>query len=501
MIPLALLGTLIGGVALASDEAFRIDPVFVSVFRADDPEDESRARAVEGRLAAALADKHLVIPVEEVPAFEDYSAEVYLRACPLDRLAGCAYVIAGRAGADWAVDGKVTFIAGDTLVETSIVDVVRSRTVVTFQTRVEAGREEAWASAVAGMIDQLSAGGDPKDLRGPVDGSGQGRDRARLASERAAIAEGLATLTEGMKAVEIRREGEAVRPARLSAEDLQRYQEQEVAPPWERLGLTPEQYRQMRNRGLDVQDYRARRAGRRGRIVFRGALGGGLAPSRITYDGRWVVDPETQDVLGLEATQRVIQGGGFGGELEIGLGLLPWLDLSVGYGSWGGTHDWLVHFESQRNPREAPARTQVASSDQDLIARLTIAPFPLGPARPLAIVGVSAWRGPSVGRMIDFSTVAPLQPPPTASAIRLRIGIGGELDLDRRIRFFGRAEVLPTIGAFVPWSQEDGDPSLISDRDERQLRAGLGGMASVGIVVLSDPLWGRPKGGGRGVRR
>lgn len=487
--------------ALASDDAFRIDAVFVSVFRSDDVEDEDRARAVERRLVELLAEQHLVVGVDEVEPFEDYSAETYLRACPLDRLAGCAYVIGERARADWAVDGYVTFLDEDKeayRIESSIVDVARSRTVVTFEVQIDEGRGDTWASAVASMIDQLAAGGEPEDVRDRTDRTTELEDYRRGAVERAAIAEGLAALTAGLEQVDVRAQGAALRPTRVTAADLERLQQQESAPPWQRLGLTPAQYRRMRNRGMDADAFRDRLSGRAGRLLFRASLAGGLAPARMTYDGRWTVDPETQVVVGLEATNRIMQGSGFGGEVEVGIGLLSWIDVSLGLASRGGTHDWLVHAEATNRPREAPARTQVAASDLEGIARATLAPWPLGPVRPLASVGVSLWRGPSVGRMIDFSSVGPLEPPPVPTALRLRLGAGVEADLDRRIRLFGRVELLPQVGGLYEARQIMGDASQISDRDERHLRAGLGMIASAGLLVLTDPLWRRQKVRGDG---
>jgi hypothetical protein len=482
--------------AADDDEVFRLDPVFVSVFRVDDRDDEPIARAIERRVATRLGERHLVVPIDEVRAFEDYSAEVYLRSCQRDRISGCAYVIGERAGADWAVDGFVEPLPGQpgvALVETTIVDIRRSRTVVTFQIRLDGANDAAWADAVATLIDRLSAEGDPTDLRDLSVAEVEAREARLRAFEREAVAASLEPLTADLATGAVRDLGVAVRPVRVTAADVEAWRRAESAPPWERVGLGPREYRFYRNSGLDLASFRDRLAGRAGRAIVRGALGGGYAPGRISYDARWAVDPATTDIVGFEQTLAVLGGGGFGGELELGVGLLPWLDVSAGFSSRGGRHDWLVHSESTERPREPRARTVTTGAEREVLGRVTVAPFPLLSARPIATFAIGAWAGPPVARFIDFSTVPTLAPPDPPRAVRGRLGIGGEIDASPRVQLFARAEWIAAIAGGGIDRVQTGDPARIAFRDDRLLRAGRGGTVAVGVSGRTGRLVGGPR--------
>lgn len=486
------LGACLVGSAQADDEVFRLDAVFVSVFRTEDPADEPAARAIEARLVRALGERHLVVPLDDVPPFEDYSAEVYLRSCAREHLAGCAYVIGARGGADWAVDGFVEFVPGTSiaLVQTTIVDVARVREVVTFQVRLDGSNDAAWAGAVASMIDRLSGQDEPDDLRELDKLAAAEREARRRALEREAVAQSLEALMGSPERVELRDDRRLLEPPRVTASQIARYRRQEGAPPWERVGLTASQYRRYRNSAVDLASFRERLAGRAGRVIVRGALGGGRTAGRVSYDARWAIDPVSTQIVGLEATTQVAGGGAFGGELEVGLGLLSWLDVSVGIGSRAGRHDWLVHAESTERPREPQDRVVTSASDLEIVARVTVAPLPLGPVRPLILGGVGWWGGPRVTKQIDFSTVPSLGPPKRPSALRPRLGGGVEVDASAAVRLFARAEVVVPLGSGLSQRSEQGDPARIVYRDDRALSRGPGVVGAVGVAVLSGPLWG-----------
>jgi hypothetical protein len=489
-----VLASALGPVAAHADDVFRLDPVFVSVFRVEDPEDEATARAVERRVAARLAERHLVVPVSDVAGFEDYSAEVYLRSCPRELLSGCAYVIGERAGADWAVDGFVEAAPGDggaVLVETTIVDVRRARSVVTFTVRLDGTNDAAWADAVANLVDRLAAQGDPEDIRDLSAAAAAEREAALRAAEREAVAQSLDTITAGLKGSRTRTDGGAVRPVRVTAAQIAAWQAQEAAPPWERVGLDPRRYRIYRNRGEDLATFRAQMRGRGGALIVRGGLGGGYANGRVSLDARWAIDPATTEVVGLEQRLAVIGGGGPLAALEVGYGLTPWLDVAVGGASRRGQHDWLVHAESIDRPREPRPRSTGAAGEIEGLARVTFAPLPLGRARPLATAAVGAWTGPSMARFVDFASAPALTPPARPVAIRGRLGLGGEVEVADRVQLFARAELVAPFGPAVREEVIVGDPSRITFRDDRDLRGGRGGFVVLGVQGRTAPLVGR----------
>lgn len=474
---------LFGSPAWAAEDVFRLDPVFVSVFRAPDRALQERARSVERRLVAALGERHLVVALDEIEPFEDYSAEVYLDSCPADRAAGCAYVIGARGRADWAVSGEVTADAdaeGALVIDTSIVDVREARVVVRFQVHLEDEDPAiAYADAVADLIDRLSAeGSDPDDVRGPGEDPGEA---SRRAAEKQAIAASLAAMESELGALEIRSRDEAVRPPRLSAEDVRAMAEQDDAPPWERYDLTPGQYRRMKNAGSDPITWQDRLEGRQGRILIRGALGVSGGPFETEYDARWAVDASQAAVVQVDTYQQVMNGTAWSGNLELGVGLLPWLDLTGTFSSRVSTWRYLLHPETVGDARLPDAPTEASVNTSEWGARVTVAPLPTSSVRPVVGVGVGHWRGAGRDRVVALAV--PEVPALDAPRIwLLRAGPGVEVDAMRDLQLFGRLDAVVPLSGGLLQEQASGESVLVHTAEPPGGR-GVGLAASVGVQV------------------
>ena len=61
---------------------FEVHSVLVASFEADQPFLDAEATRVSGLVREALGQSYVVLGMEEVPAFPDYGADVYLRSCP-----------------------------------------------------------------------------------------------------------------------------------------------------------------------------------------------------------------------------------------------------------------------------------------------------------------------------------------------------------------------------------------------------------------------------------
>ena len=136
--------------ALAADGT----TVLVSSLQARNSESVGLASLVENFLAQEL-DKHPdidVLRIEETPAFQDYPARTYMEGCPPGEIAGCTFVIAERAGAELAVTGTVQALVGGTKVTIEILDIGTARSLISFQSELEAGNDEAFAEGVAKVL-------------------------------------------------------------------------------------------------------------------------------------------------------------------------------------------------------------------------------------------------------------------------------------------------------------------------------------------------------------
>lgn len=477
-----------GGLCTASAHAqeptvFRLDPVFVSVFRSENEALQARARQVEERLVQAISDRHLVVSLSEVPAFEDYSAEVYLLSCPIEQDPGCAYVIADRASADWAVSGVLSLTpGGDTMLKTTLVDVRGARAVVQFDVPVDEGDSASYATAVAELLDQLAS--EPAVEPDPDVPVSTGPSDA----ERAAIAASLGQLESELGELKIRDRDRAMDAPKLRDDDIAAFQDRETGPPWVRMGLTADQYRRMRNGGHTLEAWRARLRGRAGRVLVRGVLGGGRGPFGVSVDGRWVIDPAVGDVVRREVFQEVVPGGSFGGGVEVSVGLLPWLDVGAAFQSSAGSLTYLLHPETLGDARVPADPTTTPGGAVYLGGIATVAALPAADVRPTGSVGLGVWFGPGLAQAIDASSVPTIDIPGAPQVVLARLGPGVEFDASRQVQLFARVElVLPISGQELV--QSASGPQELEYPGLPRGTAGLGAGAAVGVQASFGPLW------------
>lgn len=485
------LGSLAALPAFAQDEPsiFRLDPVFVSVYRAPDPSLEDRARRVEAGLREALADRHLVVDIGSVPRFEDYDAETYMLACPADRWSGCAYVIADRGSADWAVHGVVSSQnERGVMVQTTIIDVRASRTVVQFATTVDDLAPQGYADAVASFIDRLAAGsledGELSDSGGSLDEPGLG------GAEKAAILAGLDALEAELGALDVKDLDRILDAPKLTNAQLDAYADREGVTPWERLDLSQAQYKRMRNGGYNVADFKARLRGRAGRVLLRGGLVFGSGPFLVNADLRWAVDASTGgEVVRTEIFQEVIGGFAFGGFGEVGIGVLPWLDLALVGHTEVSTLTWVLHPETVQDPRipDEPTRSPVGAAL--LGGRATVAFLPDFEVHPTVSAGLGLWLGPGMATAVDESSVPAVEFPDPARVIVAFGGPGVEYQASEQVQVFGRIDLTAPLAGAGTVRQQFGDGSLTYTGTPKG-GSGMGVRGAFGIQVALGPLWG-----------
>jgi hypothetical protein len=263
---------------------FNADKVLITTFQATDAASGPDAARLFELLSERFRRSNDVVPMSAVPAFEvqGYDAVTYMLGCPPGRYAGCELVVGQRTDAVRAVGAEVGRVTDEFDEETvvltvHVVDVGEAREVASFTVPVPAGREEATVEGIAQVFDDVVSGDhELRDLRGSQGGA---EPAAELdAARKEILAQSLAELEEELGTA-IRTGGVGVIEApRVTRDDLEQYLERDDRPPWDRVGLTQQQYLRFANSGQPLDAWRRAGWGRTGRVTLRAAGGFGPGP-------------------------------------------------------------------------------------------------------------------------------------------------------------------------------------------------------------------------------
>jgi len=457
------LGVLVASPAGAqSPMRFSLDPVFVSRFLASEPELEVEAVELRALLEAAFGARFLVIPREDVPAFEDYDAEVYLRSCPPDHALGCAFVIGERAKAEWVVTGEVR--QGDEGLEGTVylLDVARSQVARTLGVVLDPEDPDVQAAVATYVGDVLNRVIDnpvtEADVRQTVDTEGA-RQREWAQSE----AEALEQLEGELGDIERRDASGRIDRPRVTEDDLEEYRFRDDIAPWEQVDMNEDQYLRFMNSGRPLDEWRLMMQGRLGQIVFHVGLGYGWGPYSQAFDARWARDHDTLDLLEVEEYLELRGDTGTLADFEVAFGVAPWLEVAVTASVRSADFSWLYHEEVQGTVTPVGQPSEDRVSTWQVGGRVSFVPYPTRPIRPTATLGVTSWRGVQIDRLLELGEfVDPLDP---LSLVLVEVGPGVELDVTRQILVFGRASLGVPVGGESMRTYQDGEEA-IRDRGE-----------------------------------
>lgn len=476
--------------AAASAQAMTFDPVFVSRFVPADPSQARAAEHVRVLLEERLTREFLLVAREEVPAFEDYSAEVYLNSCPADQFFGCAFVIGNRAQAEWVVAGKVEAGASGTHVDVVFIDVTESRMVFSFDANVTPANEKAFADGVAALLHKIVEGaGAERDIRGEVEDPAARATRERL--QREALAASLTEMEGDLDAMaRTVVEGELDSP-KLTKESLaEKYGTSEASKPWERVGMGEAEYVRFKNSGRSLPDWRARKHGRAARVLASASVGSAHGPFSQQFDGRWALSGQTLDLLEVDEFQEVENGNGLLTGVELGVGVHPWFDVGLAINWRSGHYTYLLHqeVEGQVEPGLEDAFVDLPESalmsSTQFLGRVRFAPMPTSSWRPTASVGLGSWSGTALDRIVAAPSQLQTLPRPTATF--LEVAGGAEVDPNELFSLFGTLQTqIPLAGDLVQ-EYEDGPPTLVYTAEPDGPR-GLSYELSVGVRFKVGP--------------
>lgn len=425
-----MFALLLAGLVRAEDST----AVLVSTFQPSVPAASGVAALLENLVAETLDDAVAVrvVRVEDTPAFADYGPRVYMDGCPPAQGVGCSQVVAERGGAAYAVAGSITPLPdGRWRVGVSILDVAGSRVMVAFTSDLQNGGDQAFADGVVKVLLAAMRGeiGTESDIRDGADPDlGPRPSNEELAAQ---IAE-LSTELGQVSAVISEPRGSIPRPTYTVA-DIAAQSEEEGIKPWERLGLTPGAYLRFRNAGVSLETWRARATGRQGELHLRLQGGWWRGPVDEVFTARYAYDPSLQ-VIDRWSSLQLDTGNGptLGG--EVAFGFLPWLDLALAGGVGFGHIDADVTSTQSTAP---PVRYQTQTPWFG--PRMSLAPFPQWPARPLAGVGATVVRGPGAAEILALP--AEVVPVEARWVVYAELFVGGEVALSEHLALSLRVPV------------------------------------------------------------
>ncbi|GDX80818.1 hypothetical protein LBMAG42_26290 [Deltaproteobacteria bacterium] len=429
-LPFVLLSS---GAALAGDRT----PVLVSSLQARNSESQQLATLIEGFVAEKLANDPTlnVLRVEDSPDFEDYSARVYMESCPKGEVVGCTFVIGDRAKAAWAVTGSVQSVVKGTRVDIDIVDIAGSRVAVSFRSELEGGRDEAFAEGVARVLVAAIAGevGREEDIRkGGDEEETSPEDDEAVKRELSALSKELGGFT-----TEIRRSNVEIEVPKLTESDIAEKSEAEGSKPWERLGMSATDYLKYKNSGLDLPTWRQRSQGRLLQVFVRVAGGVVNGPINAEYYGRYAL----QGVQPVDsyAAQSIETGTGAMGDVAIGFGVHPLVDVSVRFGLAGGSFQYLISQELVDAVNTEPTTVTEQQTSLFLGPRATMGLFPASNIRPTVGVGAYWMQGSGIAdHILPPDELAKF---PAESMILMEVFGGGELRLGENLELYAQLPI------------------------------------------------------------
>lgn len=438
---------------LAQDDApLTLDSVVVSPFEPTDPALRPDAERLRGVVERALAASHLVVPLAEVRPFTGYGPEVYVRSCPEGRYVDCVLVVAQRAGVDWTIGGQVRATEGGLIADLFFVRVRDGTLVLDVEVGFDGEDDPGTAATIGPVLDALVQGqAQPTDVR--LDPSAAPDPDGLDASALEAASDELDALEaeEGAAARGERGEGQRERVGR---EEILRWSDTDATPPWEHAKLTSSQWLRWRNSGRTLPDFKSRARGRQGEIlVGLQLIGLSWGPWNQAWDGWYALDDFSLDLSDQYVQMDLQPGLARSWELSLGAGPLPWLDVQV----FGGVRllPWrytLARFVEGSPPRapESGERTEAAWM---VGGRVTFAPMPAFPARPIVQAGVlHVWGTPQSRVIAAPEGLAALE---AVRWLLIQANVGVEVDLGRWLHAWARAEVEVPLGRQVP------DPVLL----------------------------------------
>jgi len=432
-----LFGVLQGAVGFAwaqsSEDLEEENPSFVSfdqvlVAPFQGVEESNRALAMEltRSLERKLSTNNALVDVAEIPDFDEfgYTANIYMQACPDGEYAGCAMVVGKRAESEWVVGASVNAVLSSGSEEgelygltVHVVDVLGAQELVRFSINFQQDEKEQILDVIVDVFGEVLRGvHDDVDERREALSAEEGSTGLSPAQEEAVMNK-LAEFEKSHGPVERRTARGSLEAPKFTREDLERFRDREDGTPWERIGLSEEQYLRFRNAGMSLVDWKRRALGRKGSLIFRVEGAGGGGPYHASYVGKYArfsvgsLDAVAPVVERAELYQ--VKSGSMGSaRLEVGIGLTS--QIEVGWSTRLMAVQVTTLEDEQKvdevNPEVDPKTDGRSASEQGVYVKGVW--WPDRAASPTLRVGAARWVGPTPA-LIDDELTQPVLPTQT----------------------------------------------------------------------------------------
>jgi hypothetical protein len=455
--------------AAEADDGFALNAVLVPTFPASPGTPAAEAERLRGLIVEALVERQLVLTMDDVPPFPAYSATLYMSACPPGRSVGCALVCGKRASADWVLVGEVTRYDGGYLAKLAYLDVASGDLVLEAEAVFDGADDAAVARGAARALDAVIAGlYDAIDLRTDADGLGR----------RHIETDGLELLEQERELGEIERSEEAEVDRKYTEADVAKYEGSDVDAPWERVGMTSGQWLRYKNSGQSLREYQGRLRGRRGEIVIGTGVVVGQGPWTQVWEGWYGLDSADLTVVERATSLEQRRGLERTWAAEVGVGVLPWLQITAFGGTRIGDWQWRVQqlVEGDEDPIDDPERKVVPTWFGG--GRVDFVPLP---ARPTFGVGAYGWWGTRQERVVAVPEVLPLLERQWIALLQLSPGF--EVQVGKSLVVWGRFNLdLPVAGRVLQEDASQG-PILAARPTPTRSDDGIGTAGALGLSV------------------
>lgn len=499
----------------AGGMSFDLNSVLVATFEASQPFLETEAERVRHLVEETLAEGYVVVKMDEVPPFTDYSADIYLRSCPQGQYIGCVFVVGGRAQTDWTIGGRVTAVEGGYQVFMSFIKVGEAKLKLEFDVVLDGSNDVEFQEGVVKTMDAL-VNDTVTDLDLRDDPEAQ-RAQAAEAAKREQMSRDFSTGNEfqqddqrgdvGLDAYvtedgrdrardeDLEEEADRDAPTResghVTSAELQAMQERGGMTPWERAGLTKGQYRLYRNSNTKLRDFKAKLQGRKGEIL----IGVGMNVS----SGSWGQYHETffvqaadanpqnvkpNDIVAQVATIYTQKALALGGQFDLGVGLLPWLELRLFAGLHAAPFQYRFYKEIEGVEAQLKEPDGRSVSTMQVGLKINFVPMPAYPARPTFGLGVSYWQGTSLNKLVqvpDYLAASQFKP---LAALYVDAQPGLEVSAGKFVAIYARADIdIPVFGFGRTVTVATKDTSALSRLPDPATAAGIGIGGSLGLTL------------------
>lgn len=461
-------------------------PVFVSEFQPTDSSATGIAILLSTYLREVLADypELRVLGPDDSPPIGGTRALTYLESCPQGEAVGCAFVVGSAVEALYAVTARVAPIEGGHQLDVVIIDIDGSREALSFTMSFGAEDDSRFAQGVADLVLGVTRGED--GLETDIRDLG-GETVATVAIDKDAVARQLEQLEAELGGqVVTARDNREVERREYTLDDLAGDMDSDAAKPWDRLGMSPDEYIRFKNSGLSVGAWRELAAGRRFELLIHPVVGMARGPWNTAYHAHSGVDQSTLQIEETWAWQARTTGTAPVVGAWVGFGLTPVIEVDLGAGMAFGRFQSTIVRELLGTPSSAREELDSLNPNGWVGARVLGALRPTNRLRPVFGAGVSYGWGPGVST--QYGNTLPSYMPlfsgrgETPSQVMAFALGGAELSLGEHANLYAHLPVEMLVAGRTQSTYTDGGTALQSKTQPPALSP-LSGQVNVGVTI------------------